>query len=509
VSTKEQAQNLSLPTQLRACREYCSRHGLKVVAVFEDAGESAKTTDRPEFKRLLEYCRTKKGQVEVLVVYNVTRFARNAYDHAIVRTLLHRLGVSLRSVNEPIGDDSVGKLTENMLAAIAQFDNDVKSERTKAGMVAALERGRWTWRAPLGYLRGAIRSGEPSLIPDPERAPLVQKAFALVGSGEQVTDTLTTITALGLKTLKGDPLTPQTLGAMLRNEIYAGYVNAPGFDLKGIRGDFSPLVPEVLFTRVQNRLAAGGSSPQSKSLDNPRFPLRRFVKCDRCDLPLTGSASKGRSSRYGYYHCRKCSGVNIRSEALERQFLDMLEALRPKADFMPLFKLVVLDVWNRRLADTVNVRAALEARLTELRRREEVLEAAYLFEKRVDAITYDRQRDKLREDIALVRMELEQARLDEIDVEGLLDFAEHVLNNAAHLWLDAPPELKRRLQTVIFPEGLRFRDGKIGTATTCLAFSQLQGIDADREGLASPRGRRILRDAESLRFLRLAKSWAP
>lgn len=34
----------------------------------------------------------------------------------------------------------------------------------------------------------------------------------------------------------------------------------------------------------------------------------------------------------------------------------------------------------------------------------------------------------------------------------------------------------------------RFRDGKIGTATTCLAFSQLQGIGADREGLASPRG---------------------
>ena len=50
--------------------------------------------------------------------------------------------------------------------------------------------------------------------------------------------------------------------------------------------------------------------------------------------------------------------------------------------------------------------------------------------------------------------------------------AEHVLNNAAHLWLDASLELKRSLQTVIFPEGLRFRDGKVGTATTCLAFSQ-------------------------------------
>jgi DNA invertase Pin-like site-specific DNA recombinase len=44
----------------------------------------------------------------------------------------------LRSVNEPIRDDCTGKLMENILAAMAQFDNDQKSERTKAGMLAAL-----------------------------------------------------------------------------------------------------------------------------------------------------------------------------------------------------------------------------------------------------------------------------------------------------------------------------------------------------------------------------------
>jgi DNA invertase Pin-like site-specific DNA recombinase len=62
----------------------------------------------------------------------------NAHDHAVVRSLLQRLGISLRSVNEPIRDDCTGKLMENILAAMAQFDNDQKSERTKAGMLAAL-----------------------------------------------------------------------------------------------------------------------------------------------------------------------------------------------------------------------------------------------------------------------------------------------------------------------------------------------------------------------------------
>ena len=316
VSTKEQVKNLSLPTQLKACRDYSQRHGFDVAAVFEDAGESAKTTGRLGFQRLLQYCRDNKGRVQFVVVFNVTRFSRNAHDHAVVRALLHRLGVTLRSVNEPIGDDSVGRLTENMLAAIAQFDNDSKAERTKAGMLTALQRGHWTWRAPLGYLNGNKRLGEPSLRPDPERAALISRAYELAASGEHaVADLLRMVTALGLVTRKGRPLSRQTFGKMLRNPIYAGFLDVPGFGLKGVRGDFQPLIPDTLFGRVQAVLARS-TGPSQHHLSNPLFPLRRFVVCDACSTALTGSAPRGRSKRYSYYHCRRCKGVSVRKEAL-------------------------------------------------------------------------------------------------------------------------------------------------------------------------------------------------
>lgn len=96
----------------------------------------------------------------------------------------------------------------------------------------------------------------------------------------------------------------------------------------------------------------------------------------------------------------------------------------------------------------------IEAR-GDLRHRESILEDAFLYEKRIDSASYERQRDKIRENIALARIELEDARVDEIDIEGLLGFAEHVLGNAARLWMEAPAEQKRRLQEVLFPEGLR------------------------------------------------------
>jgi DNA invertase Pin-like site-specific DNA recombinase len=76
VSTKEQTENLSLPTQLRACEEYYRRQGYEILARFHEEGESAKSTDRSQLQNLLTFCRLNKGRVHFVVVLNLTRFAR-------------------------------------------------------------------------------------------------------------------------------------------------------------------------------------------------------------------------------------------------------------------------------------------------------------------------------------------------------------------------------------------------------------------------------------------------
>ena len=166
VSTKEQTENLSLPTRLRAREEYYRREGYEILEQFREEGESAKTADRPQLQRLLKYCRTHKGKVHFVVVFNLTRFAREKYDHFALRSHLKSLGISLRSATEPIDDTSTGKLMEGVLASFAQFDNDVRSDRTRAGMKVALELGRWTFLAPIGYINVPRTYGK-SLIPGP------------------------------------------------------------------------------------------------------------------------------------------------------------------------------------------------------------------------------------------------------------------------------------------------------------------------------------------------------
>ena len=91
VSTKEQATTQSLGAQRKACTEYCRQHGLELVKVFRDAGESAKTAHRHEFRVLLDFCKQNRGRVQYLVVQDLSRFSRNTHDHEIIRALL--LGV--------------------------------------------------------------------------------------------------------------------------------------------------------------------------------------------------------------------------------------------------------------------------------------------------------------------------------------------------------------------------------------------------------------------------------
>jgi DNA invertase Pin-like site-specific DNA recombinase len=257
VSTKEQTENLSLPTQLRACEEYCRRHGFEILQRFHEQGESAKTTDRSELQNLLKYCRTHKGKVHFVIVYNLTRFAREKYDHFALRAHLKSLGISLRSATEPIDDTSTGKLMEGVLAAFAQFDNDVRSDRTRAGMRAALELGRWTFPAPLGYLNAPKWSGK-SLLHDPDRAELVKRAFVDLATGRYTKqDVIARATEAGLRSRKGLTLSPQSFGQLMRNPIYIGKIESPDYGVS-TGGDFEPIVDEATST-VRRRCSTAAS----------------------------------------------------------------------------------------------------------------------------------------------------------------------------------------------------------------------------------------------------------
>jgi site-specific DNA recombinase len=456
VSTVEQTQNLSLSTQEKACRDYCARNDYDIDQVFVDAGESAKTTDRPEFLRLLTYCREHKGQLRAVIVYSLTRFSRNSADHHAITTLLRGLGITLRSVTEPIDESPSGRLMEGILAAMAQFDNDVRSERVTAGMKAALERGRWVFMAPIGYANANSRLG-PSLVPDPARAPAVREAFELCAAGVRGRALSDRLFMLGLRTQKGHRVSPNRLYEMLRHRVYAGYV-APKLSFHHeTRGDFEPLVSEELFGRVQAQLSqhARMGKVTARHRNHPEFPLRRFVRCATCRQPLTGGLCTGRGGkRYPHYNCRKgCTRVS--KQVIEPRFLELLDALAPQVKYWPLIRLAVLHVWREEQQTRADARAQMQREQARLETQLARLDRTFIYDGHIDEVTYRHERDRLRQEIAVAKMDGAHESLKEAEVEGLLAFAEHTMQHASALWTAAVSVHERmRVQWLIFPAGL-------------------------------------------------------
>jgi DNA invertase Pin-like site-specific DNA recombinase len=105
---------------------------------------------------------------------------------------------------------------ENIVASMAQFDNNLHFECTVVGMKVRLERGGWTSPPPLGYLKGIDANGTKTIIPDPQRR-LITQAFEMYATGlyakQQVLDA---ITHLGLTTKSGKRLSAQTFYQTLR-----------------------------------------------------------------------------------------------------------------------------------------------------------------------------------------------------------------------------------------------------------------------------------------------------
>jgi site-specific DNA recombinase len=433
---------------------------------------------------MLECCATKPSVVDHLVIYRVDRLARKVIDHQMIRLTLEKLGISVRAVEESFDDSASGKLMENLMASMAQFDNDQRSARATDGIKQGLEHGRWVFRTPIGYVRPSERQNVPSLVPDPETAHLVRRSFEMYATAQfSKMDVLEEVTALGLSR-KGKSLSPQSFSTLLANPIYAGRVVSQGFDFEG-EGDFEPLVSMELFEQVQKVSRDVRSVTPKRHLDHPDFPLRRFVRCGACDTPLTGSWSKGRSKHYPYYRCRQsgCNAVSIRKEQLEQKFVDLLCTLDAEKDLFDLLAEVVRDVWKKRRSTAKSKNVGELRRLEQLATRKTRLLEAYLYDQSIDEDTYSSENQRLEDEAIAATSKLQPEPVSSKALDESLLFAESILEDIPGYWNQLETQLRPSFLRVVYPEGLAFGDDGFGTAETPVFFTRTGVTSSTTDGL--------------------------
>ena len=330
VSSEDQVRGSGLPIQLRDCKIAAQREGFIPGKVFADEGESAKTADRPQFLQLMEFIR--ETRPAAVAVWKLDRLARNSLDSQLFRAKLKEYGTRLISAKDAIPDDYSGKLFADIVSAIAEYDNSLRAERSRNGMVFRAQDGYWVTSPPLGYKISRTPDGKPSLEQD-NNAPLILRLFELVADGHTQTSARAEISSCGLRTRTGKQLTKQSISHILSNPAYAGWltgkiVTAP------IKGKWPAIVPQPLFDQVQVRLKTGKQTRR----DSDDFPLRGLLSCSQCGNLLTASISSGRGGSYGYYHCNDCKGIRMRREEAEGELSSIIQTLALSKRFLILSK---------------------------------------------------------------------------------------------------------------------------------------------------------------------------
>ena len=275
---------------------------------------------------------------------------------------------------------------------------------------------------------------------------------------------------------------------MLRNPIYSGCIVIPSFQVN-TNGDFDAIVSKELFLHVQNILDGNTSKNVPHKKHNTDFPLRRFMRCAKCGTALTGSWSKGRSKKYAYYRCRnsECKAVNVRKENLEELFIEKIYQIKPKPEYMSLFKEIVTDVYRERLSEGLLEAKSLEKVIRDLKNKKSRLIDLRLEEK-IDQGSYQEKLDEIISDIQRSERELIKLNSGTMDIDSALSFAERVIGQADELWKSLEFNEQLKLQNLLFPDGLEFDGEKFGTAKTNSVFSMLAENAACNNQMAIPGG---------------------
>jgi hypothetical protein len=121
-----------------------------------------------------------------------------------------------------------------------------------------------------------------------------------------------------------------------------------------------------------------------------------------------------------------------------------------------LLKESVLRVWHDRKASVKNEVANAEHRAKAIQQKLDHLDDAFIYQESIDLGTYERQRDRLREELTLVEIDRHGSKVEEFDVEGtglkissiaaccsgLLAYGPATLRRAGGGSYDAPPRLR-------------------------------------------------------------------
>ncbi len=351
VSTEDQAKHgASMPSQIAALEKWCKANDAYLVRVFEEPGISGTDENRPQFRALMAAATSKSRPFDVVLVFSLSRFARDLATQVVSVKQLDQARVELVSTSEPFGRDAAGGLMRSIVGAFNQHLSDESSKNTRRTMNQNAHAGFWNGGpVPFGYRSATVEMRQDKakkkleLVPD--EAALVALMFDLAehGSGNGPMGARAIADQLNGQghSLRGGRFYNGNVAGILAREHYCGFYFDAKVDEHGhplstdqwARVPCPAIVGEEQFASVAAR----------RALRNPRKTAPRITtgvtmlpatigRCGQAECGAGLTVVTGKGGQYHYYACAErvnrgagsCDLQSLRREALDKIVLDAL-----------------------------------------------------------------------------------------------------------------------------------------------------------------------------------------
>ena len=270
---------------------------------YDDGGFTGGNMDRPALARLLEDI--KAGEIDVVVVYKIDRLSRSLIDFAQMVKIFDEHNASFVSVTQHFNtQDSMGRLTLNILFSFAQFEREVIGERIRDKFAASKQKGMWMGGAlPLGY-----QVEDRKLYIDKKEAEDVIHIFKRFIALRSITKLLIELKRDGYRTKQyvsgrgnlrgGTSINKQYCYRLLQNKIYIGKIVHKDKVYEGLH---ESIISQEIWDKVQKIFAQDPITRGNYTRNRNPALLRGLIRCECCDCAMTPSFTVKNKRTYRYY----------------------------------------------------------------------------------------------------------------------------------------------------------------------------------------------------------------
>ena len=472
-SEKQVREGNGLSSQEHRCKEYAANHGYIVEAVFKEEAISGKMLNRPEMQKLLRFLEDNNPDPYIVIIDSLDRMARNVEAHWKLKRAFETRGGTVESPNFNFENSPEGRMIENTLAGVAQYQLESNARQVSQKMKAKKEIGCWCLAPPTGMHFVDHPIYKRLLSPIPEQAIVLKEAIEGFANNRFVTQSNVQAFLEKHKYIfNKKKIHLEFVKRILTKILYAGYLEYLPWGVSRRKAMHEGFIDITTYDKVQKKLKKG--ERKLHKTDTLTFPLRRIVLCSICGKQMTGSRNKGKSKYYNNYTCnnRSCSAKpkNIQKHILEAAYIKMLKELSPQSDLIKLTKAIAIDAWNNTANDTKSSHQRAETQIKAFEKSiDHCLENILKTNNEAMKKRYETKIDQLSKEIEVLNKPISKKPILNFDMA--ISEVLYFVGTPWEYWENADPERKSIIHSMVFIERPSYnsQDG-FGTPEVSLPF---------------------------------------